>query len=700
MNSIDSNPAAIPQVRFSLTTKLFLLVLVSFCLLLTFIIFQVNTEAEKVANAAIEKSIRGSESIFDTRLASQFKSIEETVGNLARDGRLLPLIYDEEAATLQDQCSEFKKSLNFDILIFTNAQGIILARSDDVDAIGQEVLQSPLFQSALTGKPAQGIMKSKGELYQIVVVPVVDNAARDIIRGSIALAYQLAGSMAEEIKMLSSSEIAFFAMSPSLGNLPPESPVEIYNTLPGNQMGLATFLENNPDLWTSLYRDVSAREIDIDLKGETFHALLKPLLTSSGEPIGFAVSYRSRTELLRPFKTIERRVFVIGLICIIFTSFMAYGIARHISGPIIGLVVVTKGIQEGNYPEPPTIKRNDEVGILNQAIYQMGRELKEKAELENYLAGIAEEMEVLDPQAKTIAATDSTTMQPDSTMALKIKNQAAPGAVIDRRYQIVRTIGAGAMGIVYLAADIELEEQVALKILLNPDLKGQTLEQFKQEIRLARKITHRNVLRTYDFGAYEGFNYITMEYFQGSDLSKIITKNGALDLKMGIMLARQMCSAIAMAHAEGIVHRDLKPQNMMINRRGILKIMDFGIAINITQTKPDAESPDTAYNRNAMVGTPNYMSPEQFSGVDVDLRTDIYSLGVILFLMFTGKLPFTGKTLWELSQKVINEPPPTLKSLRPDAPDKLEAIIARALAKDRTNRYANITEVLNDFTAL
>ncbi|GAI84985.1 unnamed protein product, partial [marine sediment metagenome] len=196
-------------------------------------------------------------------------------------------------------------------------------------------------------------------------------------------------------------------------------------------------------------------------------------------------------------------------------------------------------------------------------------------------------------------------------------------------------LGKGGMGKVYKAHDTEIKEQVALK-LLKPEIASdeKTIERFRNEIRLARKIAHKNVGRMYDLGKAEGSYFISMEYVSGQDLKGLIRQSRQLTVGTTISIAKQVCGGLAEAHRLGIAHRDLKPSNIMIDKDGNARIMDFGIARSLKAkgiTGP-----------GVMIGTPEYMSPEQVEGKEVDQRSDIYSLGVILYEMVTGQVPFEG----------------------------------------------------------
>ena len=701
MSSTEFHSKDSPKVRFGLSVKLFVLVLISFGLLMGGIVIRVSVEAHQVASSTIQTSLNHSKQVLETRLKSRFRDIEETAYSIARDGRIQPLVYAEESASLQDQCNEFEQSLELDILIFTNSEGQVLARSDDPNAIGSFVARSMLFQSALSGDPARGIMSKDQKLLQIVAIPVFDNVAHDIVRGVIALAYSLSEVLASEIKNLTGSEIAFYSFRRQSAENSDSPPTEIYNTFETNQTLLSEHFAASSASWQEIYHKNSIFETTVDLGQETFHGLVRPLMTSDGSPVGFVIALRSRTELLRPFVLIIRQTMLTAIVCLLLAAIVAYLIAQHISKPIVQLVSVTKAIQDGNYPQGHAQDRRDEVGILYDAIHEMGQELKEKAELEDYLAGVSESIDEFENNRATISQA-LTIAQTNGNSTVDATQRLPSGKIVAERYRIEDIIGSGAAGMVYLANDIQLNEPLALKVIINPGLAGSALKQLKEEIRLARRITHRNVLRTYDFGTFDGVYFISMEYVKGYDLGQLIESKGPIDIKMGILLARQMCSAIAAAHNEGIIHRDLKPQNMMINKKGILKIMDFGIALNIGESESgSSESETTAAAQNKeILGTPNFMSPEQFSGKKLDHRTDIYSLGIILYYIFAGELPFLATSYVEVARKHIYETPPSITSIRSEVPQNLENLIKKALSKIPGDRFDSINTLHAELTDL
>jgi len=263
----------------------------------------------------------------------------------------------------------------------------------------------------------------------------------------------------------------------------------------------------------------------------------------------------------------------------------------------------------------------------------------------------------------------------------------ASGSTFAGRYQIIEELGSGGMGKVYKAKDTKVNEKIALKII-SPKITSdkKTIQRFRNELKYARMITHRNVCRMHDLGEDKGTYFITMEYIPGEDLNSILTMIGKLSPEQAVSIAKQVCDGLTEAHALGVVHRDLKPQNVMIDRKGNARIMDFGIAHSLKAeglTGPDI-----------MIGTPEYMSPEQVETKDTDQRSDIYSLGLILYEMVTGRPPFEGKTPLDIALKHKNEVPLDPRNFNPKVPLELSRLIMKCLEKDREKRYQSAEEIM------
>jgi serine/threonine protein kinase/tetratricopeptide (TPR) repeat protein len=263
------------------------------------------------------------------------------------------------------------------------------------------------------------------------------------------------------------------------------------------------------------------------------------------------------------------------------------------------------------------------------------------------------------------------------------------GTVFAGRYEIIEELGAGGMGKVYRAFDKKLEEEIALK-LIRPEIAAEkrTVERFRNEIKIARKITHKNVCRTHDLGEEGKALFITMEYVRGEDLKSVIRRMKVLAVGTAVSIARQVAEGLGEAHRLGVIHRDLKPSNVMIDKEGNAKIMDFGIARSLAGGGTTVEG--------AIIGTPEYMSPEQVDGKPADARADIYALGVILFEMVTGRPPFEGETAFSIANKHKSEPAPDPTALNPQIPADLGRLILRCLEKEKEKRYQTTAELLAD----
>ena len=268
------------------------------------------------------------------------------------------------------------------------------------------------------------------------------------------------------------------------------------------------------------------------------------------------------------------------------------------------------------------------------------------------------------------------------------------GQKINDRYEIIKTIGEGGMATVYLANDTILDRKVAIKVLrgdLSNDEKF--IRRFKREALSVSNLSHPNIVEVYDVGEEDGNYYIVMEYIEGKTLKQLLQKRGALTLNEVIDIMTQLTDGLAHAHEAYIIHRDIKPQNIMIEDNGLVKITDFGIAMALNSTQ--------LTQTNSVMGSVHYLPPEQANGKGSTVKSDIYSLGILMYELLTGSVPFKGDTAVEIALKHMKEKIPSIRKQNPTIPQSVENIVLKATAKNPKNRYDNVRDMYKDLqTAL
>lgn len=264
-----------------------------------------------------------------------------------------------------------------------------------------------------------------------------------------------------------------------------------------------------------------------------------------------------------------------------------------------------------------------------------------------------------------------------------------PGKTIGGRYKIKSHLGTGGMATVYLAQDLILERLVAVKVLrFDFHTNQDAMRRFQREAQSATQLVHPNIVGVYDVGEEQGTHYIVMEYVKGTDLKEYIRQRGPLPPREAVRIMTQIVSAISVAHQNRIIHRDIKPQNILIDEEGNVKITDFGIAIALSET--------SLTQTNTLLGSVHYLSPEQARGGMATIRSDIYALGIVLYELLVGEVPFEGESAVSIALKHFQEPLPRISQMLPTVPQSLENVVLKATAKEPLNRYANCEEMLSD----
>lgn len=266
-----------------------------------------------------------------------------------------------------------------------------------------------------------------------------------------------------------------------------------------------------------------------------------------------------------------------------------------------------------------------------------------------------------------------------------------PGTVLGGRYRVESVLGYGGMGVVYRARDLKLDQDIALKRIRPDRMSAERRETLRREIILSRKVTHENVCRVFDLVEVQGEEFVSMEYLPGRTLKDVEDEEKTLGLGNGLSIAKKICRGLAAAHRIGVLHRDLKPENVIVSTDGTPRLMDFGIAVDSAVYRGEKE--------DTVPGTPQFLAPELLRGEAPSIRTDIYAMGVLLYEMFTGQVPFDDPDTARLVRRVISEAPPKAVTLRPDLPPELLGILDRAIAKDPQTRFPDADSLADAIAA-
>jgi serine/threonine-protein kinase len=639
-----------------------------------------SREAERVAARKIEQDLKVVPAIFAGYVDSQAAARRDQVRSLAAEPGTKALLTQARAdpATLHDTALEFGRGLGAGILFLFDGHGTLMTRSDR--APGEEAGRdfSPVSWVEAPVERLEGasafILDVRGSraLYLVASAPVMRGAGSErALVGVIAAAFPMDGERARELSGMTSGEVAFLA------NLAPRGAAPTLETVAATELlsrgPLARRLPDAGRLADGLFtRGEAQGPLAFDVDAEPYLGTALPIRSGGGEPIAALLVARSQAAELATFRQIRRALAGVGGTVLLVALPLSFVLAQRLARPIRQLARSAEEIGRGQLDVALPRSGAGEVGALSRAFGVMVGELRAKAELEALLADLQRR-----PGDQTFRG--------QAALGGASGEALGPGALFAGRYEILSRLGEGGMGTVYRARDRELDDEVALKVL-KPASEGVSLtEVLRQEIKLARMITHVNVVRVHDFGEVDGLRFLTMEYVAGTTLRELLDGRRGLELTPALQIAKQICRGLAAVHKAGIVHGDLKPQNVMVMGNGVVKLMDFGVA-RAGETGEAAAAPPIA-------GTPLYMSPEQARGAELDERSDLYSAGVVLFELFAGQPPFRDGDALAIMRAHLNEPPPNPRSLRPDLPESLIGIVLACLHKSRLRRPGSAADL-------
>jgi eukaryotic-like serine/threonine-protein kinase len=673
--------------RSGLTARIFFSSagIVTLVLLVTLALTQ--RSANRAAESSIDRALRVTQRRVEELLASERGVL---IGGLRAYGETPDFRSSLESAEPEylDYAETAAEQSGAAWVQLIGRDGVRLAKSDDPSAPNVSVSGSLLVQRALDGDIAESYgIAGDSALVQYVAVPI--RGGNNRILGALMAAKYVTDSVARAIGAQTQSDVLFFRLdtlgAPRLAaatdDLRPVS-AALLDTLAGQLAGDSTGVELAgtavPDSLTALRNSK-----EFELGGEHIVGRFTLLRSASADPVGGFFALRSLEKELRAtgYTDLRRTLLFSGGGGLVLALLIAGITTRQVVRPVRRLADATRRAAEGDYASEIPEGGADEIGTLSSAFRRLLADLKDKQALVDFLSAASP----AGTKTQAFSASSPTIELPRGDIKV-----LSPGQTFGNRYEIKSVLGVGGMGMVYKANDLELGETLAIKTL-KPEMvaaDSSALERFKSEIKLARRIAHRNVVRTYDLGEIGGQYYITMEYVEGKSLKDLIRERGRLPASVVLPIAKQLCRALEVSHDEGVIHRDIKPQNMVVQGDGVLKVMDFGIAR--LASRP-AEGGHT--QAGMVVGTPEYMAPEQLLGDELDVRADLYATGVVLYECLVGKVPHTADTPIALIAKVLEEEPRPPIAVHPDIPQALSELVLAALAKERAHRPSSAADL-------
>jgi HAMP domain-containing protein/predicted Ser/Thr protein kinase len=651
----------------SLTTRIFLSTAAVVAAVLGLTLFFTARQATRTADATVNRALAAASDQIATQLDARKRALIGGAEVFAKDPRFESLVQSKtKLGDLLDQAIEAQQRVGADWVQIVDDAAVRLAKSDEAGAAA-DTLGGALVSGALSGTATTGYGRDSTHLLQLIAVPVsVQAGAGTHVVGALMAARAIDTAFAQSIKQASpdSIDVAFFVLD-SVG------PRVVASTIGAGPEVMRAITGIDWPTASDTGKPAAPMRAMARMAGVEYVALGAPLRTAAGSLVGGVVVFRDRDKEFAAFVRLEQTIALWGVLGLALAGALAFGIARQITRPVLDLVGATRRAADGDYAAEIPASAGGEIGVLAGAVRSLLADLRDKQALVDFLS-------TGNSGARTVAMDAAAA----PTMAMKLQDGGiAPGATFAGRYEVKEMLGVGGMGMVFKAVDRELGEVIAIKTL-RQEMLGEdpnALERFKSEIRLARRISHRNVVRTHDLGEHGGVYYITMEFVEGRTLKDLIQSRGRLPVAATLTVAKQLCRALEVAHDEGVIHRDIKPQNMVVQGDGVLKVMDFGIARL-------AKRQEGVTQQGMVVGTPEYMAPEQIVGDDIDARADIYAVGCVLYECLTGKVPLVADSSFALIAKVLEETPIAPRVVNGEVPEPLNALVMACLAKTAAER--------------
>lgn len=606
--------------------------------------------AQQIAGQSVRDALESSHTArlqFDQQRARQLRLIVRLV---ASDPAFVAYVAEGDPLSIADLLEERRRSLGCDFAIVLDRAGRVLARTDRPGATGADLSNEALVAEAIEAGEASGVWRDGGRLYAAVAAPLLSGLRTP--EGILVAGFALDDAVAVGLKRIAGAEVCYLAggadgarvAASTLGASAGALVAALGGALPEALAGRHSTI---PRLW---------------LEQRTWGARIEPLSDARGGAIGAVVTLASLDAALAPYRRIQRALLVVGLVAMLAAFAVSWAMARRLSRPLERLAAAADAAREGRTDVPIEPGGHDEIGRLARAFRSLLAELREEREMAAFLAARSRVLPHGNPE--------------DS----RAPGALAPGTLFAGRFEVLDVIGAGGMAVVYRARDREIRDVVALKTLQPGQTDPGALDRLKTELRLARRITHRHVVRLHDYGFAGDTPFLSMEYVEGTSLRDLL-RAGVPPPPVALRIARQLAAGLEAAHEIGVLHRDLKPENVAFEPSGSAKLMDFGIARIARREGGDG----------GFAGTPGYAAPEVMHGREAGPASDVFSFGVLLHELLTGRRPWVASDAYALLYCMENEVPETLADGSTALPASLRDLLRRCLAPDPAARFADAT---------
>jgi serine/threonine-protein kinase len=711
----------------SMAGRVFLSTAAIVCAVLVAALVVASYSARRATRDAERRGLEQAADLTAQLLAGRGRSLAGGARVFVQGPSFRALVAERQHDDILDQAIEASAQLEADWVFITDEHGTLLAKSDEPGVQGVSMAAIPLVEGALEGRTTFGFGISRDTLlFQTVAVPIVVPGFAPV--GVLVATKLVDRQMALDVRAATAAEIVFYSLDlkgkPHVVATSLDSLSDASTAIPtAATEGTAPAASPNDGTLPASPR--AARTAMIS--GSAYALQGAALTTAGGEIVGGFVVARPESATSAQLAGIRRSLVFAGLFGLMLALAAAWSSARRVTRPARALAAAAVRALDGEYDdaarvaeEATTRAPSAEVKALGAALTAFLRELREKQALGALVERVGANEAVPNEsradtgdertrvgRARPSIGRGRTSLAPQlSAFAGALALPAgglAPGALVADRYEIMEVLGVGGTGIVYRALDRTLDESIAIK-MLRPELLAddpRAREELKQELRLTRRVSHRNIVRTHDFGVSRGMPYLTMEYVEGTSLAAVLGRRGALPSSVVLALAKQLMRALDAAHDQGVMHGDVKPANLLLATDGLLKVTDFGVASLVRRPASPIASSTAAEETagpprlaGAVVGTPEYMAPELLLGGQPDVSSDLYAAGMVLHECLTGSTPFQGDTpRGFLAQKLDTPKETPIPAIavprtgpRPTPRRTLSAVVAAMIAPEPADR--------------